>query len=82
MLHRKFPDKPRIPHHLAVLAALALLITAWTERPADPATAEHASRADGSQASRTTEAREPDSGGLASDSRTRARFSLMLFRFN
>lgn len=76
MIHRHY-RRPRVPHPLAALAALVLLITAWTDR--DSESPEAAPRA---PERFTLGAADSGDTDPVSERRPRARFSLMLFRFN
>jgi hypothetical protein len=82
MLYRRLRNRLRVPHQLAAVSALVLLITAWTGKAENPVEALHASpQANDLSVDSARLPDEEDSGSLA-DAKAGVRISLMLFRFN
>jgi hypothetical protein len=82
MLYRRPRNRLRVPHQLAAVSALVLLITAWTGKDENPVETLHPGpQANDLSIDSATLPDEEGSGSLA-DAKAGARISRMLFRFN
>lgn len=83
MPYRKSPKKLRIPHQVAALAAVVLLITAWTGRDSDtPQTVASQDRDRGLVTLEAASGGDDPGSDSITESRSKRPASLMLFRFN
>ncbi len=82
MRYRRHSRALRIPHPVAAVAALVLMVTAWTGSGTVPPHAD--AYPAGPAAVSTAESSSGDLGAAEPvvERRPKARFSLMLFRFN